>query len=121
MSPENAIVFISEDDDLFQEMAIKAIEASSHKVVVVASTLNEALDGIEKAKQEGVNVAVVDGNLTEDDYSGYDGRKISTELRQQIPRIKIVSFSGNKQSYGDVHVDKSDLRNLGQVITALPE
>ena len=121
MAPEHATVYISEDDKLFREMAVEIIEAAEHKVVVVASTVREALDGIEKAKQEGVNVAVVDGNLTKEAYSGYDGELVSRELRKQIPGIKIVSFSGNKQTYGDSHVEKGNVMELGKAITALPE
>jgi len=121
MSPENAIVFIAEDDRIFREISIEIIEASSHHVAVVASTLQEALSGIEEAKRKGVNVAVVDGNLTKRDVSGNDGRLISEEIRKQIPNIKIISFSSSEQIYGDVHVDKDDIRKLGKTIQDLPD
>lgn len=122
MSPENAKVFLAEDDKTFRRIAREVIEDSSHEVLIEASTLEDALEAISQAERLGVNVAVVDGNLTQDDYRGYDGRRIAEALRRQIPGIKIVSFSGNEQDYGDIHVSKGktdQVFNLGKIITQL--
>ncbi len=122
MAPENARVFLAEDDSTFRRAARRFIEGSSHQVSVEANTLGDAISAIPKAKELGVNVAVLDGNLTEDDTSGYDGETLATALRDEIPDIKIVSFSGQPQSYGDVHINKGhfdEVKGLGETITKL--
>ncbi len=122
MSPENANVFLVEDDKSFRGYARRFIEGAGHKIVVEVDTFQGALEAISSVKALGVNVAVVDGNLTEEDFSGDDGSRIAAVLREEIPGIKIISFSGNKQSYGDIHVSKcniEEVKNLGKSITTL--
>lgn len=122
MSPENANVFLAEDDNSWKGIARRALERDSHQVLVEVTTLEDAFEAIARAKEIGVNVAVVDGNLSEDDTSGYDGTAIAAALRKEIPEIKIVSFSGQSQSYGDVHVGKGDIdkvQNLGKIVSQL--
>lgn len=122
MSPEYARVFLAEDNETMRGYARRNIEGASHVVAVEVSTLGEALAAIPGAKVLGVNVAVVDGNLSEDDVSGYDGNAIAAALRKEIPGIKIISFSGNEQPYGDIHVNKGkfdQVKSLGELITTL--
>ncbi|HEY5601342.1 MAG TPA: response regulator [Patescibacteria group bacterium] len=122
MAPENANVFLAEDDNSWRRIAHQALERDSHQVLVEVSTFEDALEAITKAKEIGINVAIVDGNLTNEDASGTDGRLIANSLRKEIPEIKIVSFSGQPQNYGDVHVSKGDVDNvlnLGKIVTQL--
>ena len=124
MSPENANVFLAEDYPQLREIAKELIEDASHTVVIEVGSLEEALKNIDigRAKEKGVNVAVVDGNLSENDISGSDGRQIAEALRKEIPDITVISFSGQNQDYGDVHVDKNDYEQtskLGEIITRL--
>src|SRR3989344_6802499 len=117
MAPENARVFLAEDDKSFRKFARRFIEGASHQVSVEVSTLGDAIVAIPRAKELGVNVAVVDGNLTADDTSGNDGDMLAAALRKEIPDIKIISFSGQPQSYGDVHISKGkfeDVKGLGE-------
>lgn len=119
MAPENAKVFLAEDDANLRGSARQFIERAGHNVVVEAGTLKDALGAIPQAKALGVNVAVVDANLTEKETSGDDGMTVAAALREVIPGIKIISFSTIRYPYGDDHVDKFDQAKLGTSITAL--
>lgn len=122
MAPENAHVFLAEDYPSMRRMAREIIEDAGHQVMAEVARIDDLSSAVERAKEKGVTVAVVDGNLSENDTSGSDGRQIAETLRKEIPGIKIVSFSGQSQDYGDIHIDKSDtdqVLKLGETIAAL--
>ena len=122
MAPEQAKVFLAEDDIGLRGTIKGLVNKAGHEVVGEAGTLNGAVAAIEELKVLGVNVAVLDGNLTEEDFSGDDGAQIATALRKEIPGIRIVSLSAQAQTYGDAHVSKGDFKavvNLGKTINNL--
>lgn len=107
MSPENARVFLVEDDKIgVVNTRWFLTENGGHTIVAEASSLEEALNLIPHLEEKGVNVAVVDGNLSLNDSSGRDGATVAEEIRKRAPNIKIVAYSGEKQDYGDVYVPK---------------
>lgn len=107
--PPEAKIFLSEDDPNLRKVTKRGLEFEGHRVVVEAHDLKTALDGVETARELGVNVAVLDGNLTPRDVSCRDGRMVASALRAAIPGIRIVAFSGSiSADYGDVLVDKND-------------
>ncbi len=121
MTPENANVYLVEDNESLRESTKALLELDGHNVVAEAATLDEALEGISKARDAGVQVAVVDGNLSQNDLSGNDGNTVADALRKAIPGIKIISYSSDEQDYGDVHVSKDVRRgvSISEVITKL--
>lgn len=107
MSPENARVFLVEDDKIgVMRTRWFLTENGGHTIVAEASSLEEALNLIPHLEEKGVNVAVVDGNLSPDDSSGRDGTTVAEEIRKEAPNVKIVAYSGEKYDYGDVYVPK---------------
>lgn len=119
MTPENARVFLAEDYLQMRKMARKIIEDAGHQVMAEVARIGDLPLAVERAKEKAVSVAVVDGNLSEDDTSGSDGWLIYETLKREIPGIKIISFSGQSQEYGDVHIDKRDtdqVLKLGDII-----
>lgn len=116
MTPENANVFLAEDYPSMRKMAREIIEDAGHQVMAEVASIDDLLLAVQRAKEKGVTVAVVEGNLFEDDKDDKSesvGRLIAEILRGQIPGIKIISFSGQNQDFGDVHIDK---RNTDQVL-----
>lgn len=116
---KNAKVFLVEDDPSSKKVERLWIESDGHKVVLEASSLGEALEKVKLAKEEKVNVAVLDGSLSGKD-SPTDGPQIAEVLKKAIPEIKIVSFSGEPVEWGDVNPMKPDeIVNLGKIVTKL--
>lgn len=76
---------------------------NGHEVMLEAGSFEEALENVKKAKELGVNIAILDGDLG----TGYqDGQKIAELLKKEMPGIKIISFSGLPADWGDVNPDK---------------
>jgi CheY-like chemotaxis protein len=104
MCPENANVFIVEDNKPLRETFEALLPFDGHKVVVSASTMKEALEAIDHLEELGVQVAIVDGNLSEDDFSCADGVEISEAIRAHSPATKIIHNS-SKEFGGPCDVD----------------
>ena len=111
---EKAKVFLAEDDQDLIMLEKIWIEKSGHEVILMASSLAEALENIEKAKEEGVNVAVIDGDLG---TGPNDGFRVTKALREAIPGIGVVSFSVNELEWGDFNPRKpKEVTNLGEIV-----
>jgi CheY-like chemotaxis protein len=93
MSPEKAVVFFVEDDDDSREVSTEFLEMSGHHVVDTARSLEEALTKIPNLDKKGVNVALVDGNLSEWDTSGRDGERVAKEIKNQHPNIVVIGHA----------------------------
>ena len=107
MAPDRAKVFFVEDDADSREIATEFLQMKGHSVVETASSLNDALSKIPKLNKKGVNVAVVDGNLSEGDESGRDGERVSREIKAQHPNIAVIGHALNKPiSAADVNCTK---------------
>ncbi len=106
--PKEAKIYLTEDDTNLREATRRELEFEGHRVVHEAHDLETALDGVKTASDLGVNVAVLDGNLTRGDVSCSDGMMIASALRARIPQIKIVAFTSSEKDpgYGDIFVQK---------------
>ena len=112
--PKNAKVFMVDDFEPNRSVVRRFLEDAGHVVKVEASAVDEALGKIEEVKKEGVNVAVLDNSLG----SGGNGSTIAAALREEIPSIKIVSFSALEDlKWADVPVVKPDLKKLVEAVT----
>ena len=96
MAPENAQIYYVEDDQDSREITEEFLEMAGHKIVETASSRQEALDKIPHLKEMGVDVAIVDGNLTETDASGRDGEAIAKAIREQQPDIIVIGHALEK-------------------------
>ena len=116
--PENARVFLAEDDKNLMKLERLYIEREGyHKVVLEASSLEEALEKVKLAEEKRVTVAVLDGSIS---GKPTDGPQIAEALRKAILEIKIVSFSGEPVSWGDENPMKPyGLGNLSKIISNL--
>lgn len=121
--PQQARIFLVEDDILEVQEVKYFLEKADHKIVAEAKSLEEALNLIPQLSEKGINIAIVDGNLTSGDSSGKDGQTVATAIRKQSKGIKIVAYSGKKYDYGDVFMPKGltveAMRKFAETITAL--
>ena len=93
MAPDRARVFYVEDDEASLDVGREFLEMSGHTVVETATSLKEALEKIPGLNKKGVNVAVVDGNLSRDFGDGRDGKRVAKEIKTQHPHIRVVGHS----------------------------
>ncbi len=118
--PTHAKVFLAEDDAMIRMFACESLQENGHAVVAEAGTLQEALDTLPKLGSLMVDVAVVDGNLTKNDRSGKDGSTIASKIRSLFPSIKIIAWSGQPQTWGDLMLMKgSPVSELTGAVTGL--
>lgn len=107
MSPDRARVFFVEDNNDSRETSTEFLEMSGHIVVETASSLNEALKKIPNLNAKGVNVAIVDGNLSFGDESGRDGELVAREIKAKQPNIVVIGHALKKPiSTADINCPK---------------
>lgn len=120
MSPKEARVFLVEDEPEWREYYKRRLERAGHEVALTASTLSEALSQIGRLEKEGVQVAVVDGNLGAGEWSGSDGRRVVEAIKNNAPSVKTVGMSGAGKIPGvDVDLGKPNIAKLGETVTNL--
>jgi len=115
--PKNGIVFLVEDDQYLRRVEKLWVESENNKVVLEASSLAEALEKVKSAKEEGVNVGVIDGSL---DSGPTNGPQVAEALKRAVPGVKIISFSGEQVEWGDENPTKPDnITKLGKIVAKL--
>lgn len=117
--PEKARVFFAEDDGYFRDVIKRRLEEAGHEVVLEAHTLNEAIQSIPQFKDSGIQVAVLDGNLDEDDISGYDGRLMAQKIKEQVPHVTTIGLSQSPIDGVDIDLGKRKFTQLASIITNL--
>ena len=122
MCPENALVFVAEDDVDWQGDYARWLPRAGHKVVATATSLVKASEVIPTLAEQGIQVAIVDGNLGLSQW-GEDGAIIVERLRAEVPGIKIVGATGSPEGVAgvDINIRKSEMdpRILNETITNL--
>lgn len=119
MSPEAAKIFWVEDDKDFVEVRSEFCRRAGHKVVLTASSREEVTEKIPLMKEVGVQVAIVDGNLSQGDESGWDGEAVAKEIKTASPEVVVIGNSLRKPiANADVNCPKVEgAAKLVQVIT----
>jgi DNA-binding NtrC family response regulator len=119
MSPENANVFIIEDDSDWRERERSRLERAGHIVVGEAVTLADALAAVENFEKLGVQIVTLDGNLKRNDESGQDAQRILGAIREKAPSVKTIGMSGTPINGVDKNLGKSNAFELGEEVTKL--
>ncbi|MBI4097663.1 MAG: response regulator [Candidatus Levybacteria bacterium] len=123
MAPENALVFVAEDSASWQATYKRVLPAAGHQVVATATSLVKASEAIPTLAEQGVQVAIVDGNLGLVSMDGEDGAIVVERLRAEVPGIKIVGVTSDPDGVrgADVNIRKSEIdpTKLNETITGL--
>jgi len=122
MPPEAKVAVIEDMKDWQDEFALLLPEAG-HSVVGAATTVPEARSLIPKMGELGVQVVILDGNLSPEAWDGSEGRILATEIIQIYPEIKIIGFTRDERGLKGAHVDMNkadyDGNMLNELITSL--
>ncbi len=102
-------VFLVEDHPMLRQGYRDWLEYGGHQVVLEAASVREALEKLSTVTIGQIDVAVLDGNLTEGDGSGRDGERIAREIRRLLPGVKILCLSLGDYKWPDVMMSKGDV------------
>lgn len=121
MSPKEARVFVVEDEPEWRRHFGRTLERAGHQVVLTATTLVDALSKVLSLEKKGVQVALVDGNLTTGSWDGTDGCRVVEAIKENAPSVKIVGVSASSDIPGvDVNLRKPRVsEQLGKTVTNL--
>ena len=117
--PERARVFVAEDEPDWQAEVREVLEKAGHWVVATALTRSEGLTIVAEVEELGVDVAAIDGNLSQPDTSGGDGQAIIAAIRELAPSVKTVGISLNTIPGADANTQKSNIGTLGKIVNDL--
>ena len=99
MSPERARVFVVDDNDDYRDSLKEFLILSGHTVIAEATSLGSAMETIKGL--ENVDVALIDGNLSETSRGGYDGARVAKEFREKFPGVPLYAISVDSQPWSD--------------------
>ena len=113
---------VFEDDDFISELLVRLLKRAGYEVVLTCASMKEARNALRRTDDGslpntvGIDIAIVDGNLTFGQYNGLEGAELCRLLRQLSPTPRIVGNSGGNPVYGaDVQVHK-DVTRLVQIL-----
>ncbi len=104
--PENAQIFLAEDNEGHRRVLTDLLELHNHTVVAAVATREEALRTLE-ATLPAFNIAVLDGNLNAYSTSGKDGADIAKYIRAHFPDVKIIGYSAGSTPWADFDSHKN--------------
>jgi DNA-binding NtrC family response regulator len=117
---ENARVIIIDDDPTIREDCRLNLEARNHVVVGEAASVAHAEVLIEGLGSDGLDIAVVDGNLSRHSEGGVDGERLAALIHQKLPGVTVVGASMDGEVRGaDMNVPKGDAWALDALVTQL--
>lgn len=118
----NEKFFLIEDDPEDARRAFDALKSAGHESVQYAGNFQDAIKRIRYAKENGMTIAIVDGNLDHHQGDCEDGRKIAELIRKKAPNVTIIAYSRSAEktaNFGDIYVNKNPTL-LANAVTAIP-
>ncbi|HKB88046.1 MAG TPA: hypothetical protein VKC53_00170 [Patescibacteria group bacterium] len=94
---------------------LSRILSREHEIVASISSAIEFKQKLEDGSLVGSTVAIVDDRMPREGM----GKGIAQKLRQDFPNIKIISFSGQLQDWGDVNLRNSPDTSIGIIRKAV--
>ena len=105
-------LLIVEDDQVIQELLKYFLgpEGEGYSITAAAS-VEEASAALEN---ENFQLGILDG-----EFPGGGGACVNKILRLRYPRIKVLSFAGELQDYGDTNLQKCNVSEVVQAVVGL--
>ena len=124
MCPERANIFLVEDKPELLKLKKLLLTRGGHHVVAEATTPDEVNAEIPLLEKKGVNVAVLDANLSPGAVDGKEGVEFAKKIRELALEIGIVGMSSNafpQEAHVDIDVGGSSPQyfSVSKVIDAL--
>lgn len=114
--PQNARIFIVEDDPIWSNLYKALFEDTGHTIVFLATTMVEAKEALPKLSEMDIHVAIIDGNISPDGHNGTEGKYLVNEIKRLFPDVKTIGMSGMFPLGADVDLGKQNSTQLISVI-----
>ncbi len=116
---ENARIIIVEDNSMLRTQCRANLEAAKHQVIGEAVSVVGAVRLVDDLaeKEEKVDIAVVDGNLSPDSESGADGERVANYIHEKLGSVTVIGWSlDGKVAGADMNVQKHDAWALDAMV-----
>jgi len=70
--------------------------------VVIAATMDKALELIDNLSRLHIPIALIDGNLSPGEYDNSEGKKLVAKIKQIAPEVITINFSSGGSINADV-------------------
>lgn len=118
MSPENADIFLAEDDSEKVADIRQILRGSGHRVLIMADNRRQAIGLAERLQPGLVQIALIDSNLSSN-LNGQDAEDIIQRIHEQDPEVKIIGISYvDRVESADIQI-VNDFDNLPNLIDEL--
>ena len=106
VEPLGLRIAVFEDDPIDRRDLLSNLDWKGHHVVGIATNVTEAQELIPGLGELGVQVAIVDGNLTPWNKHGEEGRQIIEQIKELFPEIVTIGWGGLSLSVSDYDIGK---------------
>lgn len=106
VEPLGLRIAVFEDDPIDRRDLLSNLDWKGHHVVGIATNVTEAQELIPGLGELGVQVAIVDGNLTPWNKHGEEGRQIIEQIKELFPEIVTIGWGGLSLSASDYDIGK---------------
>jgi CheY-like chemotaxis protein len=117
--PEKAKVAVFEDDKDYRGFIEEFLQDTGHTIVAMATTFPEALALAQRLSALGVEIAILDANLTKGENDGSEGQTVLRAIRELAPHVKVIGMSGVAFRGVDFDLGKINLVKIGETIDSL--
>jgi len=116
-----ARIIIIEDDASLREDCRANLEIRNHVIVGEAGSLAAAHSLINRLDTSEVDIAIVDGNLSELTNTGDDGAELAEAIHIKLPGVTVIGWSMAGSVRGaDLNAPKHNAWALDAMVTELP-
>lgn len=108
----NERIMVADDNDLVRRMLKRNLEANGYVVVAEANSV-DATKALVDNSEVDFTLAIVDARMPD----AGDGEEVFGYIREKRPGVKVMSFSGELQGWGDLRMTKdTSLREMCEAI-----
>jgi len=99
-------IAVFEDDPVDRTDLLTNLKLTGHQVVGLATTMSEALQLVQRLGTLGVQVAIVDANLTPWKKYGEEGSQIIEQIKALFPEIVTIGWGGRPLPNAEFDIGK---------------
>ena len=110
------VIFWADDEaDNPGTLIRQVLEENGHKITYIARSV-EDVDRLTQKEETRFTVAVIDGRMP----NVGDGQRTARIIRKRRKGVRVISFSAEKQNWGDDHLDKGNF-NIENILRAITD
>jgi CheY-like chemotaxis protein len=116
--PELRAVHI-EDDPQWQDIVTEILEDVGATLILTLDSMEEAEAAIILMEKLKIDLVILDGNLTDGDFSGDDATRILELMGEKGSLATVIGLSGSSLRETDIDLGKGNIVDLSTTITGI--